>query len=112
MEMCGPLKGSFPILGLRDFLQRKKFPDKKGPRADPHLPPSPPPSSPGKKTALKMKLPRVTTYSSSYKSQEQPCLLVHSRGCRKSSFLISAALIFCKGREATSLDLCLCPPST
>ena len=74
MEMCGPLKGSFPILGLRDFLQRKKFPDKKGPRADPHLPPSPPPSSPGKKTALKMKLPglpltaRVTSLRSSHAS--------------------------------------------
>ena len=92
-------KGAFQSLGSETSYKGRRFQIRRG-RADPHLPPSPPPFSPGKKTALKMKLPRVTTYSSSYKSQEQPCLLVHSRGCRKSSFLISAALIFLEGNRS------------
>ena len=103
-------KGTLSILGLRDFLQRKKVPDKKGELIPTFLPALlPPPSSPGKKSALKMRLPRVTTYSSSYKPQEQLCLLVQSRGCKKGSFLISSALIFRKGTEPQAWTIVFVP---
>lgn len=67
---CGPLKGSSSLGGFEASYQRKEVPDKMGPgsfTSSSH----PSSASPGKKAALKKKLPRVATYSSSYNSQEQ-----------------------------------------
>lgn len=63
------------ILGLRDFLQRKRVPDKKGPSADPQPPPVPPAPSllPREENCFKDETSQGYHHSSSYVS-EQSCV--------------------------------------